>query len=177
MKRIQVERKSKVLPEDITREHLSGVGKPVIITDATENWSARSKWTFEYLKSTYGSDLATAWLGMESGPVKVTTLSAYINYLDAPSADLPGIWTGKDGHPPQTTPEGTRLPFYLYGWNAFRKHPELYADIAPAPYFVLDLVSALSPVLRDALECTSKTEYTAIYIGPEGSLSSLFADG
>jgi len=92
-------------------------------------------------------------------------------------AELPGIWTSTDGRPPHAALGPAGVPFYLTGWNAFQKHPELYDDIAPAPYFVLDLVSAFSPVLRDALECTSKTEYTAIYIGPEGSLSSLFADG
>jgi hypothetical protein len=177
VKHIQIERKSKVSPADIAREHLGGVGKPVIITDATENWPARSKWTFEFLKRAYGSDLATAWLGLGGGPAKVTTLSAYLKYLDTPSAELPGIWMGKDGHrPPQPVPGQTDSPFYLYGWNAFRKHPELYHDIAPAPYFVLDLVSTLSPAIRDALELTSKKEYTAIYIGPEGSLSSLHRD-
>ena len=176
MKRIQIERKSKVSPEDITREHLQGVGKPVIITDATENWPARSKWTFDFLKTAYGSDLAMAWLGIDSGPAKVTTLSAYINYLDAPSAELPGMWTGKNGHPPQAATGQPSSPFYLYGWNAFQNHPELYDDLAPAPYFVLDLVSALSPALRDALEWASKRVYTAVYIGPEGSLSSLHRD-
>jgi hypothetical protein len=176
VKRIQIERKNKVLAADITREHLWGVGKPVIITDAMENWPARSKWTFEFLKTAYGSDLATVWLGIASGPAKVTTLSAYINYLDAPFAELPGIWTGKDGHLPQAAPGQAASPFYLMGWNAFRNHPELYNDIAPAPYFVVDLVSTLSPALRDAFELSSKKQYTAIYIGPEGSLSSLHRD-
>jgi len=176
VKRIEIERKSKVSPADITRVHLSGVGKPVIITDATENWLARSKWTFEFLKTTYGSDLATAWFGIERGPGKVTTLSAYIKYLDAPSAELPGIWTGKDGQAPHTGPGTAGAPFYLYGWDAFRKHPELYDDIVPAPDFVPDLVSGLSPALRDILEWASKKLYTAVYIGPEGSLSSLHCD-
>jgi hypothetical protein len=176
VKRIQIERKSKVLPADITREHLLGVGKPVVITDATDNWPARSKWTFEFLKTTYGSDLARVWLETGGGPVKVTTLSAYINYLETPFAELPGIWTSTDGRPPQASPGQAGPPFYLTGWNAFRKHPELYDDIAPEPYFILDLVSVLSPVLREALEWTSKREYTAIYIGPEGSLSSLHRD-
>jgi hypothetical protein len=176
VKRIQIERKSKVLQADIAQEHLWGVGKPVIITDATENWPARSKWTFEFLKTHYGSDLATAWLGINSGPAKVTTLCAYINYLDTPSADLPGMWTRGDGRLPQPAPRQAGSPFYLYGWNGFRKHPELYDDITPAPYFVLDLVSTLSPALRDALEWTSQVEYTAVYIGPEGSLSSLHRD-
>jgi hypothetical protein len=180
VKRIQIERKRRVSPADIAREHLSGVGKPVIITDATENWSARSKWTFEFFKTTYGSDLATAWLGVMGGTGKLTTLAAYINFLDAPSAELPGIWTGKgvgkDGRPPPAALGRRAPPFYLYGWYAFRQHPELYDDIAPEPYFVQDLVSALSPTLRDVLEWTSKREYTAIYIGPQGSLSALHRD-
>ena len=158
-----------------------GVGKPVIITDATENWPARSKWTFEFFKTAYGSDPATAWLGRGSGTGKLTTLSAYIDFLDAPLAELPGVWTGKDigkdGRPPRATRlDGEASPFYLLGWYAFRQHPELYDDIAPAPYFVQDLVSALSPTLRDVFEWTSNREYSAIFIGPEGSLSALHRD-
>jgi Cupin-like domain len=180
VKHIQIERKSKVLPEDIAREHLQGVGMPVIITDATENWPARSKWTFEFFKSAYGSDLAFASLGFGGAIGKVTTLSAYIKFLDAPSTELPGIWKGKDigkdGRPPQPAPGGIGPPFYLLGWFAFRQHPELYDDIAPAPYFVQDLVSTLNPTLRNVFEGTSNIEYTAVFIGPEGSLSPLHRD-
>jgi hypothetical protein len=182
MKRVQIERKSKVLPADIAREYLGGVGKPIIITDATENWAARSKWTFEFFKTSYGSDPALAWLSLGSGTGKLTTLSAYIDFLDAPMSELPGIWRGsdigKDGRPPPPEPEraGSPLPFYLIGWFAFRQHPELYDDIAPWPYFVQDLVTALNPTLRDVLEWTSQREYTALFIGPEGSLSALHRD-
>jgi hypothetical protein len=180
VKRIQIERKSKVLPSDIAQEHLQGIGKPVIITDATENWPARSKWTFEFLKTTYGSDPAFASLGLGSGFGKVTTLSAYINFLDSPLAELPGIWKGKDidadGRPPQAASGGAGSPFYLLGWFAFRQHPELYDDIAPAPYFVQDMVPTLTPALRQAFEWTSDKEFTGILIGPEGSLSSLHRD-
>jgi cupin-like protein len=180
VKHIQIERKSNVVPADIAREHLRGLGKPVIITDATENWPARSKWTFEFFKTTYGSDPATAWLGRGSHTGKLTTLSAYIDFLDAPLAGLPGVWTGrdigKDGRPPPPAPGRGTSPLYLLGWYAFRQHPELYDDIAPAPYFVLDLVPALSPTLRDVFEWTSNKEYSAVFIGPEGSLSALHRD-
>jgi ribosomal protein L16 Arg81 hydroxylase len=37
-------------------------------------------------------------------------------------------------------------------------------------------VSALSPTLRDVFEWTSNREYTAVFIGPEGSLSALHRD-
>ena len=182
MKHIQIQRKSKVLPADVAREHLRGVGQPVIITDATENWPARSKWTFEFFKTAYGSDVATAWLGIGSGTGKLTTLSAYIHFLDAPSTELPGAWTGsniyieKNTRTPQAAPGVGSPPFYLQGWFAFRQHPKLFDDIEPAPYFVQDWVSALSPTVRDVLERTSNREYSAIYIGPEGSLSPLHRD-
>jgi Cupin-like domain len=180
VKRIQIERKCKVTRAEIARDHLLGVGKPVIITDATENWPARSKWTYEFFKTAYGSDAVTAWRGLGSGTGKVTTLSAYINFLDTPLADLAGIWTGKDvgkdRRLPQLAPGQGGSPFYLLGWFAFRHHPELYDDIAPAPYFVQDLVSTLNPTLRDVLEWTSGIEHTAVYIGPEGSLSPLHCD-
>jgi hypothetical protein len=180
VKRIQIERKSKVSPAEIARENLHGVGKPVIITDATENWPARSKWTFEFFKTAYGSDLAVAWRGTAISTGKVTTLSTYINFLETPSAELPGIWTGKgigkDRRPPQPAPGVVDLPFYPIGWFGFQQHPELYDDIAPAPYFVHDLVSALNPTLREVFEWTSKRQYTAVFIGPEGSLSALHQD-
>jgi hypothetical protein len=52
----------------------------------------------------------------------------------------------------------------------------LYDDIAPPPYFVQDFVSALSPTLRDVFEATSQKQFSAILIGPEGSLSALHRD-
>jgi hypothetical protein len=52
----------------------------------------------------------------------------------------------------------------------------LYDDIAPPPYFVQDFVAALSPTLRDVFEATSQKQFSAILIGPEGSLSALHRD-
>jgi len=179
MNRIQIERKSNVLPADIVQQHFCGLGKPVVITDATENWPARSKWTFEFLKATYGSDLVTPSRGFDIGTKKLTTLSAYIDFLDAPMEDLPGVWTGRDirdGRPPKDAPGTRPSPLYLYDWYALRRHPELYDDITPTPYFVPDLLSVLSPTLRGVFECASKKEYTAVFIGPEGSLSALHRD-
>jgi histone arginine demethylase JMJD6 len=176
VKHIQIERKNKVLPADIAQEHLRGVGRPVIITDATDNWLARSKWTFEFFKTAHGSDPAMACLGLGSDIAKLTTLSAYINFLDAPSGELPGLWTGKDGCPPLAKAGRGTSPFYLLGWSGLRQHPELYDDIAPPPYFVHDFVWALSPTLREVFEAASHREFSAIYIGPEGSLSALHCD-
>jgi hypothetical protein len=180
VKRVEIERKSEVSPAEIAEEHLQGTGKPVIITDATANWPALSKWTFDFFKKTYGSDPAIAWRGLMSGVGKLTTLSAYIDYLDEPLRDLAGVWTGKkigkDGQPPQLEPGETASPFYLLDWFAFRQHPELYADVSPAPVCFPDWTPALRPTLRRILEGTSGSEYWAIFVGPEGSLSKLHRD-
>jgi Cupin-like domain len=175
MKRADIVRKSGVTADEIAREHLQGPGSPVVITDGIESWPARSKWTFDFFKKSYGSDLASAWLGVDSPVGKITKLATYIDFLDKPSEPLPGIWIGKDGLPLPAAPKHEASPPYLIGWNAFQ-HAELYDDITPAPYFVSDLVSALSPTLREMLEQTSGRAYTAIYMGPAGSLSRLHRD-
>ena len=175
MRQVRVARKSNVSVEEIAREHLHGLGSPVIITDGIDHWPARSKWTFEFFKNYYGSDFASAWLGTGSDIGKITKLATYIDFLDKPLEQLPGIWVGKDGLPIKVAPAPGASPLYLVGWNAFQ-HPELYRDITPAPYFVLDLVSALSPTLREILEWTSRRSFTAVYIGPAGSLSRLHRD-
>jgi len=176
MRQVSVARKSNVSFEEIAREHLHGRGKPVIITDGTERWPARAKWTFEFFKNTYGSDLVTTWLGPGSSTGRITKLATYIDFLDRPMEEFPGIWIGKDGRPLPVAPGPLASPLYLLGWQALQKHPELCEDITPAPYFVLDLVAALSPALREILERTSRHSYTEIFIGPVGSLSTLHRD-
>jgi Cupin-like domain len=176
LRRVLIERKSNVSQTDLKRDHLQSGGMPVIITDATELWPARSKWTFEFFRTAYGSDWATAPLGWGSDVARLTKLAAYIDFLDTPNAELPGFWVAKNGQPLKVAPEPGAAPPYLMGWHAFQKHPELYDDITPAPYFVLDLVFALSPTLRRVFEWTSTYDYWAVYLGPAGSLSPLHRD-
>lgn len=176
LKRIPIERRSKVSAADIAQNCLRGVGKPVVIVDATENWPARSKWTFEFFKGRYGSDFAVASVGLDGRVGKATKLSTYIDFLDTPFAELPGFWVGKNGRPLVAPPSPGSSPLYLLGWSAFRRHPELYDDIKPDPYFVLDLVSALDGTVREVFEWATKREYWSVYIGPQGSLSALHQD-
>lgn len=177
MQRIPIERKTNLTLETFARDHLQNGGKPVIVTDATDQWPARSKWTLEYFKSAYGSDFARAPLGLHSDVAKMTRLSAYIDYLDTPSAELPGFWVdARDGKPLRTAPSPRASPHYLLGWYAFQKHPELYEDIKPGPYFVADWLLALDPIPRDLFEWLSGRDCWSIYIGPEGALSQLHQD-
>ena len=52
---VQIERKHGLTPSAFAREHLRGAAKPLIVTGAIERWTARSKWTFEFMKAAYGS--------------------------------------------------------------------------------------------------------------------------
>lgn len=176
MKIIPIERKKNVSPSDVTREHLRGYGKPVIVTDGIERWPARSKWTFEFLRRKCGADIVTAPLGLGNRVRRLTKFSAYIDFLDAPDVQMPGIWVTDGMRPLQGSPPPSASPPYLVEWRAFQNHPELSGDILPAPYFVEDLVTALNPVLREVFEKTSKKDFWALYIGPEGALSPLHQD-
>jgi hypothetical protein len=177
VKKVAIERKQKLSPSDFARDHLAGVGKPVLVTDATEHWPARSKWTFEFLKATYGTDFVSTGLGLLSEYGKTTKLAAYLDYLDCPDQELPGFWvTTKDWKPLRTPPSvGTSL-HYLLDWSAYHRHPELRDDIRPAPYFVADWEMALDPTMRDIFEWASKRDYSAVYIGPAGTYSQLHQD-
>jgi hypothetical protein len=175
METVQIDRKRNLTPEDFIRDHLQGVGKPVIITDAIECWPARAKWTFDYLKKSCGSDLVTATFGLESDVVKVTKLGTYIDHLDTPIEEVPGLWIDQKTRKPLRAAPPQPSPLYLTGWSAF-VHPELYDDIQPAPYFISDWLFSLTPTLLDLLQWTWIHNYWMVYIGPEGSLSKLHVD-
>jgi hypothetical protein len=174
VKTVQIERKQNLTPEDFIRDHLQGVGQPVIITDAIQGWPAFAKWTFDYFKESYGSDLAMATPGLHSGLWKLTKLGPYIDYLDTATKELPGFWIDRKTRKP-SAPQPYDSPFYLMGWTAF-DHAELYNDIQPAPRCISDWTLSLTPTLRDVLQLTCKRTYWAVYIGPEGSLSKLHID-
>jgi len=174
VKTVQIDRKQNLTAEDFSRDYLQGVCEPVIVTDAIQSWPAFSKWTFDYLKESYGSDVAAATLGLHSDLWKLTKLGAYIDYLDTPANELPGFWIEpKTGKP--SVPKPYDSPFYLMGWTAF-DHPEFYHDVQPAPHCIPDWTLSLNPTLRDVLQLTCERKYWGVFIGPEGSLSKLHID-
>lgn len=163
--------------KQFARDYLQGVGMPVVVTDATRAWPARTKWSFEYLKAAYGDDLVCPELGLHSGIGKITRLAAYIDYLDAPDAELGGFWTNAaTGQPVETTGGLPDLRPYLLSWKAFQRHPELCGDINLPPYFVADWTAALNSKARDVFEKTIGRIYSDVFVGPAGSLSALHYD-
>lgn len=177
MKRIDIARKACIAPERFVAEHMAGVGLPVVVTDAMDAWPALSKWSFQFLRESYGRDFATASAGLYSEVAQLTTVGAYVEFLENPGRSLPGFWISeRDGRPLRAKPAEGVDPLYLMGWEAFRKHPELYSDIEPAPYFIADWVHSLDAAVRDILEATSGREFWSLYVGPKGTLSRLHQD-
>jgi len=176
MSAIEVERKRGVAPADFIRDHLTGVGVPAVVTDAIDAWPAREKWTLARFKAAYGSDLVPVLAERSDGASRVTKLAWFVDFLGAPDRGLPGFWVDADSRPLRTAPAEPSGPYYLMAWRAFRRHPELYDDIAPAPSFVADWQRALDPEERERLEAAHERDYSAIYIGAEGTLSRLHQD-
>jgi hypothetical protein len=174
---VQIDRKQSLSPEVFARDYLQGAGTPVIVTDATERWAARSKWTFEFMKTAYGADLVCPERAPDDRVGKMTKLATYIDYLDAPAEDLDGFWVDPaKGQPLRTPPDARGSLLYLVDWRAFHKHPELYDDIEPAPYFVNDWVFALNPTLRDVFERAAQRVFWEVLVGPAESLSEFHQD-
>jgi hypothetical protein len=174
---LPIERKHDLTPSVFAREHLHGTGKPVVVTDATERWPARSKWTFDFMKSAYGSDLVCPELGLHSGIGRLTKLATYLDFIDNPTTDLDGFWVDvATKRPLPQAPEAPDVPPYLVSWLAFQRHPELFHDIEPAPGFVDDWVLALNPPLRDRFETIACRGYWDVLIGPKGSHSNFHQD-
>jgi hypothetical protein len=177
VKTIQIERRPGLSKEEFNREYLKGIGKPVIVPDGIQEWPARTKWSFEYLKKTYGSDTVVVAAGLKSRILKMTKLAAYIDYLDKPYQDLPGFWLDPATGLPRAEPiEPAKSPLYLMGWHAFKHHPELFDDIQPGPRFVDDWVLILNPLMRSVFESTAEVDYWDVMIGPAGSFSKLHVD-
>ncbi len=84
-RRVPIERAHGLTPAIFYERYLTGIGKPVIVTDELNTWPARSKWNLEFFKSRYGSDsvIASVWPGNKY--MKVIKLDDYISYVQAPN--------------------------------------------------------------------------------------------
>jgi len=157
--------------------YMRGGGTPVVITGAIDRWPARTKWTFAFFKEVYGADMVCPEIGLASGIGRITRLATYIDYLDTPDQQLEGFWASvADGRPLRATddiPEGRP---YLVEWNAFRKHPELLADVQPPLDVTGDWTALLPSPLRSWLERRFARHYFDVLVGPPGSISALHFD-
>jgi hypothetical protein len=174
---VQIERVQCMAPEIFQRSHLSGFGKPVVVTDALHAWPARAKWNFDFFKSRYGSERVVPSIWPGNKYLKVIQFGDYIDSLDDPHRPTPGFWIDLETKLPCEAPlhpPGT--PLYLTGWRAFNLHPELLEDVVLSPKFVDDWIPLLPAAFRKVLEETTKYVSGGFLIGPTGSVAKLHRD-
>ena len=173
-KAVQIERVRTLTRTSSWNGYMRGGLAPVVITGAIDRWPARTRWTFAFFKQAYGADVICPEVGLASGIGKITRLAPYIDYLDAPDQELEGFWASvADARPLLTIddiPEGRP---YLVEWNAFRKHPELLADVQPPLDFTDDWTTLLPSRVRFWLEQRFARHYYDVLVGPPGSISAL----
>jgi cupin-like protein len=174
-----VERTSGLTPEKFHQRFLTGIGKPVILTDALTSWPALSRWSFDLFKTRYGSDSVTprTWLGRDGMKfVKLMKLGDFLDYLDAPDGPGPGLWIDRKTLQPSLGPaETSGYPLYL-AWNVFALHPELLDDVDLTPKFVEDLLAFLPEAWRKIMDGATKYFTAGVMIGPKNAQIGLHYD-
>ncbi len=154
-----IERVAGVDRASFEREHLCGVGRPAIVTDAMGNWRAARDWSFDFFAERYGEEsvivtdrLAGATRGRR---VKLGDFMVYSRF-----PELTGLAAAAGP-----------TPFYLTSFSPFARHPELLADFAE-PYFVDNAFRDLEgPLWNWYVE-----QFSWIFMGPPGTLSPLHVD-
>jgi len=174
LKTVPIERGHGLTADIFYERYLSGVGKPVVVTDALHHWGARSKWTFEFLKSKYGSDTVLPRAGR--GCLRLMKLADFIDYVETPQEPVKGFWIDPATRTPRAAPPvPPNGPLYL-AWNIFALHPELLEDVELSPRFIDDWLPALPGPFRVVLDSLKNYFSAGILIGPPGAASRLHRD-
>lgn len=123
-----------------------GYTKPILLRGLTDDWPARSKWSFEYFSRQFGQLTVRTFRGGGTDAPEVTTLSQYLQRLQAPAGE------------PQP---------YLSGWEFDRDCPSLLEDYQSPPVF-----DRLERYVPESL----RPCWRWIFLGPAGSGSALHTD-
>jgi Cupin-like domain len=178
MKVEPVVRRKAISRPAFVRNHLAGIGEPLILSGYADAWPARSKWTFDHLEANYGKDFGLVPTRFDGGGIasKLTTLKAYIETLDLPFSEMPGFWVDRDGQPLEAPASLDPGEFWNMNWAGFARHPELMDDIAPFPSAIPNHVLNLERDTARTLEKTSNREFFSIYISRPDTITPLHTD-
>jgi hypothetical protein len=174
-----IERARGLTPEIFQQQYLTGMGKPIIVTDAITSWPALSRWGFEFFKTHYGSDsvIVKTWLGSKGMKfVKLMSLGDYIDYVERPDGPSRGLWIDSTTRHPCTGPaKSLEIPLYL-AWSIFASHAELLDDVKLSPTFVEDFLPLLPKPFQKIMDGATKYFSTGILMGPKDSQMGLHYD-
>lgn len=173
-----IDRVCEMTPERFSQLYLQELGRPVILTDATQDWAALSQWSFQTFQKRYGADLVLPGIDRGLRFAKATTLEKFISYLNCPQEELAGQWVYASNGKlvKQNIPVFQPCDrFYLLNWYGFHRHPELFKEIRPYG-FISDWVSKMPKFLVSTLEKIHEVDYWSILLGPENTVTRLHQD-
>ncbi|MGB3472752.1 MAG: cupin-like domain-containing protein [Erythrobacter sp.] len=147
----------------------TGPDRPVIFTDAMEDWPARKSWTFDRLANQFGADLGLVPLGFlgQSGGLAMM-LGEFIRKMDDPSCEVAGFWVDQEGRP-INGPQKTGEELWSFIWNAFAKHPELEKEIGPSPQGMENGLEKLERPVIDALQKATDNSFHLFIVSSKGT--------
>lgn len=116
-------------------------GRPVLLTGATRDWPARTKWSFDFFRQGYGAEPVRVSRAAHDDEADVEMTLA--EYLDSFGRQAEG------------------KPFYLTSWAFRARHPELLEDFRIPECLPEDLIGRLPEEVRPDL--------LWLFMGPAGS--------
>ncbi len=173
---VPIDRRKSPSSEYIYKEHFSGNGLPVILTDAITAWPALSSWSLDFFKKKYGSETVAPGTGVYGKSRRIMKLAHFIDYVERPANRPRGFWLDMETmRPREEKAEDKDAPLYLYDQNLFLMHPELLRDVKPDPECVDDWLALLPDDLQRLLQAT-KYYQRGLLIGPQDSVARLHYD-
>ncbi|MCY3626990.1 MAG: cupin-like domain-containing protein [Gammaproteobacteria bacterium] len=157
-----IKRRSKIPLNEFTETYIDGLGKPVVITDAMENWKAMTKWSFDFFKTHYGADTVYPRYKIKNTGKSVeieVKMADYIDYILSPeSSGLKNL-----------EKKQALYPLYLYTYMPFSYRTELLDDFDDV-YFVESW--------NKFIPRSTTTDFQSgwILIGPKGTVTPLHID-
>lgn len=136
---LSIDRRAKLSYLEYIHEYVRP-NKPVIVTDAMENWEALGKWTPSFFRERYGS------MEVQVKGTKGLTMSTLLDILEASEREDAG-----------------KLP-YLRNYSIHEHFPELKPDISPLPIYMRPNWFD-SPLIPKRIW----SNRTALFIGGRGS--------
>ena len=160
---IEIERRSKLSPDECMARFLIGEGLPVVVTDAQDDWAAAKLWSVDYFRKRYGDEELIASdrapLRFEDNPPMRTlrvTIGEFCDYMTSP-------------HHGSIASAERDSPFYGNSWSPLLAHEEMRGHIG-RPYFVPDSVPADGDFAR------LDRSFTKVFLGPAGTVTRLHND-
>jgi histone arginine demethylase JMJD6 len=176
LRTLPIQRVHGLTPEIFHLRQLAGYGMPVIVTGAMNSWPALSRWSFGWFKTRYGSDNVAPRIYGRMELARLMKLSDFLDYLDEPEAESPGLWVDpKTRYPCKGPGEKPSSPLYL-AWSVFADHPELLEDIELSPKFVEDWLPFLPEAFHNVIDQATRYFSAGVMIGPRDAQVGLHYD-